>query len=63
MTSWTEMRPVHFDKSLVKGKARAFVESAGASMFPDLLPEAERKTTPVPAQLPGQADLFGEEGE
>jgi len=61
MTSWTDMRPVHFDKTLVKGKARDFVATAGSTMFPDLLPEPERKTAPAPAQLAGQADLFGED--
>ena len=61
MTRWTEMRPVQFDQSLVKGKARELVATAGETMFPDLLPEPVRKTAPVPAQLAGQADLFGED--
>jgi len=60
MTMWTEMRPVQFDQSLVKGKAREVVATAGATMFPDLLPEPARKAVQAPAQLPGQADLFGE---
>lgn len=62
MTSWQEMRPVQFDASLTKGKAREFVRTAGETMFPDILPEPERKTTATPAQLQGQAALF-EEGQ
>lgn len=62
MTSWTEMRRQEFDASLMKGKkAREFVAAAGGTLFPDWLPPEVRKTTLVPAQLPGQADLFGED--
>lgn len=62
MTTWTEMRPQHFDATLMRGKkARDFVASAGGTLFPDWLPPEVRKTTPVPAQLPGQAGLFEED--
>ena len=63
MTQWTQMRPVQFDQSLAKGKARELVRTAGETMFPDLLPEVPRKQGPAPAQLPGQAELFGAEDE
>ena len=63
MTMWSEMRPVQFDQSLTRGKARELVRTAGETMFPDLLPEPERRTAPAPAQLAGQADLFAEEDE
>lgn len=62
MTMWSEMRPVQFDQSLVKGKrAREFVATAGETMFPDVLPDPERKPVRPAEQLPGQAELFGED--
>ena len=61
MTSWSEMKAVQFDASLTRGKARELVATAGETMFPDILPEPMRKTTPGPAQLPGQAALFEED--
>ena len=62
MSDWTQMRPVQFDQTLVKGrKAREVVATAAETLFPDVLPEPQRKTSPPPAQLPGQADLFGQE--
>ena len=61
MKSWTEMtNPVAFDKTLVRGKARQVAETASESLFPDLLPEAQRKPARTEAQLPGQAELFEE---
>ena len=50
--------PVAFDKTLVRGKARQVAETASESLFPDLLPEAQRKPARTEAQLPGQAELI-----
>ena len=62
MTEWGQMRPQHFDAALMRGKkAREWVTTAADSMFPDWLPPEVRKTTPAPAQMPGQADLFAED--
>lgn len=61
MTSWTEMSPVEFDQTLVRGKARQVAQTAGQTLFPRLLPEPGHKTITPPAQMPGQAELFGEE--
>lgn len=61
MTSWTEMTEIEFDASLAPtSKARKVAETASETLFPRLLPEARRKTTPEPEQLPGQESLFGE---
>ena len=54
------MQAVQFDASLVKDrKARQFVETAGETMFPDLLPEASRKaSTGSPADPMGTLDML-----
>ena len=64
MTAWDEMKPVQFDYALMRGrKAREFVATSAATLFPDWLPPEARKTTPAAAQLPGQAAMFAEEDE
>jgi hypothetical protein len=61
MTAWTQMSPIEFDATLAPTtKARKFAATASETLFPRLLPEAERKTTTEPEQLPGQESLFGE---
>jgi hypothetical protein len=55
------MSPIEFDATLAPtSKARKFAATASETLFPRLMPEAERKSTPEPEQLPGQESLFGE---
>lgn len=61
MTNWTEMSEMLFDATLAKdAKARAFVATAGETLFPDLLPEPKRKSAPARELLPGEVPLFGD---
>lgn len=69
MRNWTEMtNPVAFDMTLVRGKARRVAETAGETMFPDLLPSPTqcechpRQPAPDPCGTPDMfADLTEEE--
>lgn len=62
MTSWLKMTAIEFDATVAADrKARQVVATAGQTLFPRLLPEARRKTSTTAEQLPGQADLFGED--
>jgi hypothetical protein len=58
---WTEMIPAQFDKSQVKDrKAREFIETAGATMFPDLLPEIQSQPpASLTEPMPGEVPMFG----
>lgn len=63
MTSWTEMHPAQFDKSQVKDrKAREFIETAGETMFPSLMPDVQPQhaTRPDPKAMTGDVPLFGD---
>ena len=63
-TTWTSMTPVHFDTALAPSKSRArkivaAIDSAEATLFPDLMPEtAPKRTTAAPEPMPGEVPLF-----
>ena len=58
MRNWLEMNPGHFDASLLPPRHRK-PEAEGLFAVADVAP-AKAKAAKVPAELEGQADLFGE---
>ena len=58
--NWNEMIPAQFDKSQVKDrKTREFIETAGETMFPSLLPEVQPQPSRSSAEpLTGDVTLF-----
>ena len=61
--NWNEMIPAQFDRTQVTDrKAREFIETAGSTMFPELLPEIPRKpSAPAPQPMAGEVAMFGPE--
>ena len=61
--NWNEMIPAQFDKSKVADrKTREFIETASSTMFPELLPEVQRKPpASVPQPMPGEVAMFSPE--
>lgn len=57
--SWADMHPAEFDGMLASAKERRFIKSAPDTLFPRLMPEPRPAAPVVPAELPGQDDLFG----
>jgi hypothetical protein len=59
--SWLEMIPAEFDKTGITSKQRKLIAEAPGTLFPRLLPAAERKAAAAPAgQIDGQDSLFGD---
>ena len=67
MTAWQDFSRADFDARLAdKRAARAAREAAAAGqagLFFVATPEREAKRAPVTDQLPGQADMFGDDTE
>ncbi len=63
MTSWTEMTPAEFDKTLARDrKARAVIASAPQTLFPRLMPEPPRKLAQPQADPCGTPGMFSLDG-
>ena len=62
--NWTEMIEAQFDKSKVKDRrTRAFIETAGETMFPSLLPEVQpQPARSAPEPMTGEVPLFTLDG-
>lgn len=58
--SWLDMIAAEFDATGVSRKERKLIAEAPGTLFPRLLPTAERKTSAAAKQIDGQADLFGQ---
>jgi hypothetical protein len=60
---WLDMRPAHFDKSLMSRSAQRAAADQGLFDLADVAAVMPRKTKPKAPQLDGQFDLFGEAGQ
>jgi hypothetical protein len=58
--SWLDLTPAEFDATGVSRHERKLIAEAPGTLFPRLLPVAERKPAAAAEQLPGQDALFGD---
>ena len=56
--NWLEMRPAHFDRSLLSKRAQREADLPGLFSAADVTPAQAQSSKPAP-ELDGQADLFG----
>lgn len=61
MTNWMDMRRPQFTADGLSKRERAVVETAGDSLFPDLMPEAKPGKPAAAADPPGTESLFGDD--
>jgi hypothetical protein len=59
---WRDMRPAHFDKSLISRSARRTAADRGLFDLADVAAVMPRKAAPAAAQIDGQDSLFGDLG-
>lgn len=58
--SWLDLTPAEFDATGITRHERKLIAEAPGTLFPRLLPAADRKASAPAGQLPGQESLFGD---